>query len=92
MHEDIQGEDPLILNKTWDKYREVLLHSLLLRDWNVIPSAFDQLNPLTISDLLQLHDKHAHKVSWSLEDVKAHVKYLEQKKEMTDPRTKESSN
>ena len=79
MHEDILEKDLLILSKTQDKYGEGLLHSLLKRDWNVIPSIYDQIDPHTMSDLLQLHDKHAHKVAGSLKEVKARLRYLEQK-------------
>ena len=82
MHEDILGGDALILNKTRGKYGEELLNSILHENCSVILSTVDQLDPLTTSDLLQIHDKFAKKINDGLDEVRSRLDYVEQKANM----------
>ena len=76
--------DPLVLSKTRDRLGDGFLQGILGKDWNMLPSIYDQMDPLSMSDVIQVHDdQHLHTAN-SLTDLEGRLKYLETKKYIPD--------
>ena len=57
-------------------FGEGVLRGLLGKQWNIIPSIYVQKDPLTMSDIIQVHDNNHAKVPNKLEDLEVRLEYL----------------
>ena len=77
---DIAGGSAPVMDKLIRNYGAGLLHKLLMENWSLIPSTLPQLDPLTISDALQIQVGVSNRFQSSLDEIQIRLDYWRTRK------------
>ena len=73
----LKAGDPIVLSKTREKLGEGLLQGILGRDWNVLPSIYKEMDPLSMSDAILVQDDHLQHAEDHVTEIEYRLKNIE---------------
>ena len=75
----LKNDEEGVKSKTRMKYGNGLLESVLTPNWNIIPSTLDLVDPLSLSDAIQVQDSILNATKNNVTELESRMRYLEQR-------------